>query len=367
MLEQAHIHGRLSERRRVTINDLADALGLTKGTVSRALNDYPDISPATRQRVKRQAERMGYQPLAQAQAIRTGRSRAIGLVLQTDVEGAQRPFLANFLEGVTREASAAGWTLTVATSAGEDEMLRTLSRLVEERKADGFILPRTHANDARMQYLRDAGVPFVLYGRVRDPRDCAWFDMLGENAIRSATLRLVEHGHHRIGFVNGGLEYNFSHLRRAGYGEGLRDAGMELDEALVVDGAMTRVQGAEATMALLSRPAPPTAIVFAVDLAALGAYDVAERTGLLIGRDLSVISYDGIPESRWVAPRLTTFSVDSRLAGAKLAELLIRRVRGADPESLRETAEAELQAGGSDGPPCLTSEEIAQRMAASAV
>ena len=142
---------------------------------------------------------------------------------------------------------------------------------------------------------------------------------------------------------------------------------MELDEALVVDGAMTRVQGAEATMALLSRPAPPTAIVFAVDLAALGAYDVAEGTGLLIGRDLSVISYDGIPESRWVAPRLTTFSVDSRLAGAKLAELLIRRVRGADPESLRETAEAELQAGGSDGPPCLTSEEIAQRMAASAV
>ena len=61
---------------------------------------------------------MGYEPLAQAQAIRTGRSRAIGLVLQTDVEGAQRPFLANFLEGVTREASAAGWTLTVATSVG---------------------------------------------------------------------------------------------------------------------------------------------------------------------------------------------------------------------------------------------------------
>ena len=306
---------------------------------------------------------MGYWPLAQAQAIRTGRSRAIGLVLQTDVEGAQRPFLANFLEGVTREASAAGWTLTVATSAGEDEMLRTLRRLVDERKADGFILPRTYSNDARMEYLRDAGVPFVLYGRVRDPRGCAWFDMLGENAMHSATLRLVEHGHRRIGFVNGGLEYNFSHLRRSGYRDGLAEAGLGFDEALVVDGAMTRAQGAAATLALLSRQAPPTAIVYAVDLAALGAYDVAERTGLRIGQDLSVISYDGIPEGRWVTPRLSTFSVDSRLAGSKLAELLIRRVRGADPETLRETAEAELQAGGSDGPPCLTSEEIAQQMA----
>lgn len=126
---------------RVTIAMVAEALGVTKGTVSRALNDYPDISAATRARVRRVAERMGYRPLAQAQAIRTGRTRTLGLVLQTDIPGAQRPFLSDFLAGLTGAASAEHWTLTVATSAGGRRMLETLERLVDERKADGFILP----------------------------------------------------------------------------------------------------------------------------------------------------------------------------------------------------------------------------------
>ena len=98
---------------------------------------------------------------------------------------------------------------------------------------------------------------------------------------------------------------------------------------------------------------PPTAIVFAVDAAALGAYDAAGRLGLEVGRDLSVIGYDGIPEGRWVRPSLTTFSVDSRESGARLSALLIALVRGASVETLRETRDAKLQIGGSDGPPFL--------------
>lgn len=353
-------------RRRVTINDLAEALGVTKGTVSRALNDYPDISPATRKRVQRQAERMGYRPLAQAQAIRTGRSKSLGLVIQTDVEGAQRPFLAEFLAGVTSAASEQGWTLTVATAAGEEDMLETLGRLVEERKVDGFILPRTYREDTRMRFLRDAGVPFVLYGRVPDPENCAWFDIRGEDAMQAATERLAELGHTRIGFVGGGYEYNFSELRHDGYRYGLAAAGLNYDPALVRGGAMLRESGAEATRDLLSTDAPPTAIVFAVDMAALGAYDAAESLGLEIGADLSVIAYDGIPEGRWVRPQLTTFSVDSREAGERLSALLMARVRGADPRTLRETRDAKLLTGGSDGQPRLSSADLAQKLAAPA-
>ena len=354
-----------SERRtRVTIADVADALGLTKGTVSRALNGYPDISDATRQRVRRKAEMLGYRPLAQAQAIRTGRSRAIGLVLQTDIPGAQRPFLSDFLAGVTSAASAASWTLTVATSAGEAEMLATLERLVDERKADGFILPRTWRDDTRMKLLRRIGVPFVLYGRVADPEGCAWFDILGEEAMREAVARLVSHGHTRIAFVNGGMEYNFSGLREEGFYRGMAEAGLPVVPELVLSDAMTLEAGAAATECLLSQDAPPTAIVFAVDAAALGAYRATESLGLKIGRDVSIISYDGIPEGAWVRPPLTTFSVDSRNAGARLCELLIRRVRGEPPENLRETALATLQIGGSDGPPLSKPDEIARKVQA---
>src|SRR6056297_4238814 len=90
---------------RVTINDVARELGLAKGTVSRALDGYPDISDSTRNRVARMADRLGYAPLAHAQAIRTGRVRAIGIVLQIGEHDAQRPFLADFLAGVTTAAS----------------------------------------------------------------------------------------------------------------------------------------------------------------------------------------------------------------------------------------------------------------------
>ncbi len=352
-----------SNTARVTISDVAEALGLTKGTVSRALNNYPDISDVTRQRVARKAELMGYRPLAQAQAIRTGRSRAIGLVLQTDVAGAQRPFLSDFLAGVSNAASDASWTLTVAMSGGGSEMLATMQRLIEERKADGFIVPRTYADDARAKLLKQLNIPFVLYGRLREVGDCAWFDILGEEAMRKAVMRLAGQGHTRIGFVNGGMEYNFSYLREEGFRHGMAEADLRIDEDLVLDGAMTRDAGREKAIRLLKNQRPPTAILFAVDMAALGAYDAAEMHRLVIGDDISIISYDGIPECAWVRPKLTSFKVDSKMAGSRLAELLIRHIRGEDPSTLRESAHAMLWPGGSDGPPRITTEELAQRVA----
>ena len=273
------LEDRAVQATRVTISDVAEAVGVTKGTVSRALNDYPDISEATRTRVLRKAKLMGYQPLAQAQAIKTGRTRTIGLVLQTDIPGAQRPFLSEFLAGLSRTASDAGWTMTVATSAGGREMLTTIERLVRERKADGFIVPRTFADDARVTLLRRLKVPYVLYGRLQDLQDSAWFDILGEDAMHDAVKRLAGHGHRRIGFVNGGSEYNFSRLRAAGFEKGMKDAGLDIDNSLMTGEAMSREQGASATLGLLAKPLPPTAIVFAVDMAALGAYDAAEQHG----------------------------------------------------------------------------------------
>ncbi len=349
-------------RPRIKISDVAEALGMTKGTVSRALNGYSDIAEATRLRVRKKADAMGYRPLAQAQGIRTGRTRTLGLVLQTDKPGAERPFISDFLAGITTAASAEHWTLTVATAAGAAEMAATLERLVQERKSDGFILPRSYADDARVTLLRRMEVPFVLFGRVQDSEDCAWFDILGEEAMRDAVLRLAGHGHERIGFVGGAPEYNFALLREEGFREGMKAAGLELDESLILGEAMFYDEGKAAAAKLLAAKRPPTAIVYAVDLAALGAYEAARDAGLEVGEDLSIIAYDGIPEGRWASPQLTTFSVDSKMAGESLARLLIRRIRGEPPEDLRETALAKLQPGGSDGPPRLTPEEMAHRI-----
>ena len=335
--------------KRITISDMSDALGLTKSTVSRALNDYPDISPSTRSRVRAMAERMGYRPLSHAQAIKTGRTRSLGLVIQLADHDAHRPFLAEFLAGISEGASQKSWSLTVASSRSEADTLAVMRGLIVDRKADGFILPRTEVEDARVILLRDLDVPFVMFGRTKDDRDCAWFDILGEEAMARAVHRLADMGHRRIGFVNGGRRYFYSTLRRQGFEAAMAERGLE--PVGLVEDAVTAADGLKATRDFRRADPAPTALVFAVEAAAMGAYAYAREAGLTIGRDLSVISYDGLSEGAVADPPLTTFEVDFKDAGARLSDLLIRRIRGDAPELLRECIPAELRPGLSDGPP----------------
>jgi len=348
--------------KRTTIDDVAALSGLTKGTVSRALNGYPDISPPTRVKVEKAARILDYSPLSQAQAIKTGIVRSIGFVLQTYAHDAHRPFLASFLSALSETATDEGWTLTLATSDSDDGTIRTLEWLVKERKADGFILPRTLTRDPRIDFLRGEDVPFVLFGRTSDSTGCAWYDILGELAMEGAVQRLFGLGHRRIAFVNGGINFHYSRLRLRGYREGLGKCGIRFDEALVRSGVLTAPEGAAAARSLLSLRSPPTAFVFAVDSAALGLYRLAEGLGLTIGKEISVVSYDGIPEGALVRPPLTTYSVDRKKAGARLAKLLINRIRGESPENLREFERAVLVERESDGSVTLDSEQLAARL-----
>ena len=336
--------------KRVRIVDLAEHLGLAKGTVSRALNDYPDISESTRNRVRHAAERLGYRPLSHAQAIRTGRVRSLGLVLEMNEHDGHRPFVAEFLAGLSEAASTMHWTLTVATSSSEADTLELLERLTVEHKADGFILPRTKLDDPRALYLRNHDIPFVLYGRTLDARGCAWFDIEGEAAMEEAVLKLAALGHRRIAFIPGAIDYTYAKLRFEGYRSGLDAAGLHFDEALVGTQAVARDEGGAVAGGMLDMPNPPTAIVCSVDGAALGVYDAARQRRMRIGQDLSVISYDGIPEANLLDPPLSTFSVDIRGAGERLALMLIDRCRGTAPEELRELARATFRSGGSHAP-----------------
>ena len=353
---------KVKKNSRVTINHLAEQLGLTKGTISKALNEYTDIGETTKRLVKRKALEMNYRPLAHAQAIRTGKTRSIGLVLQADMYDGQRPFLADFLAGVSQTASSENWTLTVATPATETGVLLTLRRLIDERKADGFILPRTKVYDPRIELLRQKGIPFVMFGRTKDQSGCAWYDVLGEDAIRRAVERLFKLGHQKIGFVNSDLDYNFAGLRLQGFREGIRNTGLKLFHELILDGAMTGYTGRVATIKLLGMPLPPTAIVYATDATALGAYEAASELNLKIGKEISIIAYDGLPEGAYVKPALTTFKVDTAKAGARLTALLIERIRGTKVEELRETDSAVFRPGASEGPPLLSSRELAHRI-----
>nr|WP_321456021.1 substrate-binding domain-containing protein [uncultured Cohaesibacter sp.] len=353
--EDHNSEGRQNKKSRVTIKEVAYALGISKSTVSRALNGYPDIAENTRLTVQRMAQELGYKPMIHAQAIRTGLVRSLGMVLNADSHDGHRPFLANFIDGISRRASQDNWTLTVATANHALGVLTTIKRLCDEHTVDGFILPRTRIEDPRVHYLVKAHVPFIMFGRTGDDRDCGWYDIDAAKAMQEAVLRLAGMGHQRIGFINGLERYMYAKVRYEGYCSGLRKAGLGYDDLLVRHDAVTRKDGAREGAALLDLPERPTAIICAVDLAALGVYRAANERGLAIGRDISIISYDGIAEGEYATPPLTSFFVDNRVAGEHLADLLIRRIQGEMPETLRQLGEAQLIVRASDGPPVIRS------------
>ena len=350
MAKSSAILPKVDSRSRVTISDIAGALDLTKSTVSRALNGYSDIAEKTQLRVKRMAERMNYKPLTHAQAIKTGRTRSLGFVLQLADHDAQRPFLAEFLAGLSAGATKEGYTLTVASADSDAHVIETFRTLLRDRKADGFILPRVMVNDQRVALLSDAHVPFVLYGRQDDLSDCCWFDIRGEDAMRDAVLHLADLGHQRIAFINGGTIYTYAKFRRMGFATGMRQAGLAIDPDLMCEDAVTLESGQQEAALLFGLADPPTAIVCAVDQVALGVYRAAAERGAIIRRDVSVIGYDGIKEGAHAQPPLTRFAVDNKATGIALTTLLIKRIQGEVPENLRKTTAAVFVNRGSTGP-----------------
>ena len=347
---------------RVTIDQLAKSLGLTKSTVSRALNDYPDISAKTKKKVSEQALAMGYRPSQQARGLKTGISKSVGLVLNMDAEHTHKPFLSDFIDGLSATLSTAGWTLTVATARNQNETLSVHRNLLIERKVDGFILPRTATRDSRVEMLREADVPFVLFGRTADQTGCAWYDIDGELAMFHAVRRLVAFGHQRIAYIGGAPDSHFHLLRQQGFTQALEQFGLPQEKVLLRSGGMTEAGGANAAQALLHLPSPPTALVCALDRGALGSYRSIRDLGLKVGQEVSVIGYDGIPEGAYATPALTSFAVDNAAAGSKLAELLLRRIDGEPLDKLREIGKARLVERASDGPPLLSSEQLAVRI-----
>ena len=197
---------------KITIQDLADHLGISKGTVSRALRGYADVSASTVERVQQAAKELGYQPSAVAQGIKTGLARSVGLILLPKSRAASRPFLMQFINGISTSIAKHGYTLTVATAQSDAEMLELHRDLFVQRKVDGFILPRTMHNDPRIQILDQLKAPLVLYGQTENLTQYSWFDINQVECFRRATTRLLNFGHRHLAFLGGDapLFYNLS-------------------------------------------------------------------------------------------------------------------------------------------------------------
>jgi LacI family transcriptional regulator len=335
----------------IKLKTLSEHLGLTEGTVSRALNDYPDISAKTRERVRDAARELGYKPNSNARRLAKGIAECVGFVLPASESHFSEPFLGELLDGLTDALSKRNWDLTVSVARSSDSELDIIDRLIRSGRVSGLIVMRTHTVDGRIEFLKKSGTPFVAHGRTADPDGYAWLDIDNEQAFVDAVAHLHALGHHRIAHIGGHEAFNFARLRRLGYRRGLADHGIDYRADYDVSSEMSDQAGNEAMQRLLSLDEMPTAIVCVSDMVALGAMQAIRAAGLRPGREISVIGYDGVPQGEHSDPPLTTMAQPLTRAGRRLGDMLLAVIDGADPQDNQELWRAELVRRNTDGPP----------------
>ncbi len=335
----------------MSLSQLAEHLGLAEGTVSRALNNYPDIAAKTRERVANAAREFGYRPSSAARRLARGVIETVGFVLPARGAHLSDPFLSEILDGLAVELAAHDWDLIVAAVPEDHDEIEVMDRLVKSGKVGSFVITRTRRQDPRVAFLKSSNLPFVVHGRTDEHDDYSWLDVDNKKAFVDAVTYLHGLGHRRIAMLGGDTEMNFAWLRRAGYLQAMEDLGLELAPGYLVDNVADGAGVANAMAGLLALAPAPTGIVCVTDSVAIDAIAAIRRAGLTPGREISVTGYDGLATGAAIDPPLTTMSQASYEAGREVGRMILALHNSTKPQISHILWEAKLTLRASANPP----------------
>ncbi len=337
----------------MNLKELAKHLNLSPTTVSRALNGYPEVGAATRKRVDEEARRFGYTPNTHARRLATGRAHAIGYVLPADKSLMIDPLFSDFVSGATDVYAAHGFDVLLH-AGGQEEESAVYQRYAQGGTVDGVVVLGPRLGDPRINLLKKLKMPFVVHGRVGElDSGFAWLDIDNYGAFHRATKLLLDLGHQRIGLINGYEDFNYAYERRRGYEKALHERGLKIDPLAMSSGLMTEENGYRQTKRILQLAVKPSALLLGSMLLVAGAMRALNEMGLIIGRDISLIAHDdGLPflNAASLVPSLTTTSSSIRLAGTRVAELLLGMITDPEAEHPHELWPVDLIVRGSTGP-----------------
>ncbi len=320
--------------KRPTIADVARQAGVTKAAVSFALNGQPGVSAATRERILAIADEVGFKPSSAARALSDGRAGAFGLIIDKPARTLGiEPYFTQLISGIQDELSQRHVMLLFTHAedqAAEIEMYRTWWA---QRKVDGVFVVDLQVRDRRIGVLTELGMPAVVVGT---PRGAGRLPAVWQDD-RAATEAVVGHlaglGHRRIARIGGFPRYWHSKLRTDALAEVAGAAGLQ---AVSVAADYTAEHGAEATQNLLKQAEPPTAILYDNDVMAVAGLGAAQRMGVRIPADLSIIAWGDSALCELVHPSVTALRWDTVEAGAQAARLLNLAAEGAEVGSYQE-------------------------------
>ncbi|MBN2393308.1 MAG: LacI family DNA-binding transcriptional regulator [Anaerolineae bacterium] len=309
-----------------TIADIARLTGVSKSTVSRALNDSPLISEETKARIRAVAKEHNFQINVAASRLSRQESRTIGFVVHAYQEcndySVNDLFLLEVLGAITNTLLSSHYDLLVANIDPHDP--NWPHQYLDTGRVDGFILLTSTRKQVHITTLVKMKAPFIVWGTPQPPYSYCSVNSDNFSGGRLATEHLLQRGRCHIAFVGGPADEAETQRRYEGYIAALQEAGQEVDSELVKYGDWTTESGSELTQHLLEARPDMDAVFANSDLMAAGAMNVLHALGRRVPEDVAVVGYDDLSLARFSSPPLTTVSQNLPMAGKMLAQNLIQ-------------------------------------------
>ncbi|PCI51006.1 MAG: LacI family transcriptional regulator [Alphaproteobacteria bacterium] len=325
----------MSDRNPLTMSDIAKLAQVSESTVSRGLRNDPLVNEKTREKVQKIAREHNYQINESARNLRLRKSHTIAVVMLLDTESGQAisdPFLLGLLGNVADELSKVGYDLLLSTPLAQGDELTP--NYLESKRADGMILIGEGDHGKNINSLAGSRKPFVVWGAYQPGQNYCTVGSDNKKGAYMAVKHLIDTGHRRIAFFGNSI-YPEIEQRLEGYRQALTEAGLDLDEDLLITTAFSSRGGyAKTRDELLGKKQSFDAIFTVSDAIAMGAIKQLKEKNIRVPEDVAVSGYDDIPISAFCTPALTTIRQNTEEAGRHLVKCLMDQLAGKKAKSI---------------------------------
>lgn len=313
-------------QRRTSLKEMAEQLGVSIATVSRALRNSHEVGAEMRERVQALAKQLNYRPNPFAQSLRREKPRVIGVVVPNLVTH----YYAAVLDGIEDYATKVGYAVVAANSHEDHEREKQAIDNFVGMYVEGIIacLAQDTVDYSHFKEIHDIGIPLVFFARTCLPELFSSVVSNGDEAAMAATLHLIDTGSHRIAFVGGPNHLDMMRRRKHGYLEALRERHIPIDRSIVINGDIDYEQARKATIEMLKRDDRPDAILAFNDIITYAAFDAIKSLGLKIPADVAIIGFSEADSSSFVTPKLSVIMDQAHLTGERACEQLLRNISG---------------------------------------
>jgi LacI family transcriptional regulator len=304
-----------------TLEEVAQLAGVSRSTVSRVINDHPNVRPETRERVWQAIRESDYQPHAAARSLVTNRTQIIGMVIPEAVTTLfTDPFFSLLLRGATDACNSHQYQLMLSLFTANADRQEIYRRILCSGYLDGAIVASASLDDPLIPDLLRDRIPFVSVGRYPN-KPVHYVDADNVGGARMAVEHLIRLGHRRIATITGRLDMIHGQDRLSGYRQALEARGIPMEEELIVEGDYTEASGRVGMQQLLS--ASPSAVFVASDMMAIGALKALRQAERQVPQDIALVSFDDIPVASAIEPALTTVRQPIERMGSMAVDVLL--------------------------------------------